>query len=155
MVVLLLFCSTIYATEANIRLIGHFQRDIKSNDKTAFSIYFENNGNDTLYNLELTALNDDNLDIMFDMVRINRIEPKEQLQINVEINNDKKYYFDTDTFITYKISNNEYSNVFRYRYTIKPVENFWFFTILSISLLLIILFIVLFIKLDKGEKNVG
>jgi len=155
MVVLLLFCSIIYATEANIRLIGHFQRDIKSNDKTTFSIYFENNGNDTLYNLELSALNDDNLNIIFDMVKINRIEPKEQLQINVEINNKKKYYFDKETFITYRISNNEYSNTFRHRYTIKPVENFWFFTILSIALSLTILFIIIYIKLDKGEKNVG
>ena len=153
--VLLFFCFNIYATEVSIRLIGHFQRDIKSNEKTLFSINFENNGNETLHDLELTALNDDNLEIIFDKVRINKIYPKESLQINVEINNNKKYFFDKETFITYKISNNDYSNDFRYKYTIKPVKNFWFLTILSIALSLTVLFIILFIKLDKGESNAG
>ncbi|MCL2801536.1 MAG: hypothetical protein FWD28_07260 [Treponema sp.] len=154
-IVIFLSCSIIYATEANIRITGHHQRNIISSGKTTVFIFVENNGNNVLYNLELSALNDDNMEITFESNIINKIEPKESIIINVDINNKNKYIFDKDTFITYKISNNVYSNEFRHKYTIKPVENFWFFTILSIALLLTILFVLLFVKLDKGEKDVG
>jgi len=155
-IIFIFSCSIIFATErANIRLSEHSQRNIKSNGITLYSILIVNEGNNVLYDLELSAINDDNLEIKFEKIKIFKLDPKESIRINVEINSKIKHYFDKDTFITYKISNNYYSNEFCYKYTIKPFEKFWFFTIISISLVLIILFVLMFIKLDKGEKNVG
>jgi uncharacterized membrane protein len=153
--ILLLFCSYLcIAEKANIRIQLTYPQTIKSDGKTSYSIFLENNENKALYDLELASFNDANLEISFDRIKINKIEPKENIKINVEINNHYKYYFSKDTFITFEISNNEYFNEYRYKFTIKPVENFWFLIMLSIILLLTILFAIIFLKLEKGEENV-
>jgi len=157
-IILLLFCSVVYAEKkAKIMVYDGYPTNIKSSGKTIRTIDIANNEKEALYDLEVSLLNDDNLEITLDgvkIVKIDKIEPNEQFRIKLEINNERKYYFDKEIWITYKISNDEYYNEFRRFYTIKPVENFWFFTILSIGLVLVVIFIIIFIKLNKGENNV-
>ena len=155
-IILLFSCSIIFAAEkANIGIITYYPYIIYSNTETSFYIYIVNNEDKTLYDLELSAFCDDNAEVTFDRARIAKIEPKENIRINVNITSKNKYYFDKDTFITYKISNNEFFYENRIKYTIKPVENFWVFIILSVVLLLIVVFVLIFFKLNKGEKDAG
>ena len=154
--ILALLCSYIYAEEkVNIRMNMISPQKFKSNGKTLYTMNIENNENIVFYDLELTAFNDDNLEIIFDRAKINKIEPKENIRINMEIINNKKYYFNKDNYITYKISNDEYFNDYSCKYTIKPEENFWFFIIMSFALILTVCFIIIFIKINKGEENAG
>jgi uncharacterized membrane protein len=154
-IILSLFCTYIYAEEIpniNVQLI--YPRNIKSNGNEFFDLSIKNYENIVFYNLELSVLNDDSLEIILDKKRIAKLEPNETITINMEIINTYKYYFSKDAFITFKISNDEFTKEIRYQFTIKPVEKFWFLIILSIALITAILFVLIFIKINKGEENV-
>jgi uncharacterized membrane protein len=129
-------------------------KNIKSNGREFHNFYIINYDDSTFYNLELSVINDDNLEIIMDKNRIAKLEPSDRFAINMEIINNNKYYFKKDIFITIKISNDEFTKNIRHSFTIKPVEKFWLFTILSIALILTVLFVLIFIKINQGEENV-
>ena len=154
--ILLLFCTYIFAAEAaDIRVNLSSPREIKSNEKKAFELSIYNVGNIVLHNLELSVFNDDGLEIILNETRIDSIESKETIIIYMEIINNNTYYFSKETSIALKISNDEFTKDFGYKLTIKPIENFWFFTILAVASIVTILFIIIFITLNRGEENVG
>jgi uncharacterized membrane protein len=156
MLILLLFCTYAFAAETtDIKVSLDYPREIKSNEKKLFELNVYNGENIVLHDLELSVLDHDDLEITLNKTRIDSIEPKETVIIYMEIITNNTYYFDKDTTIALKISNNEFTKDFGYKLTIKPVENFWFFIILAIALMLTILFIIIFIKLNRGEENAG
>jgi hypothetical protein len=153
-IIFLLSCSYAYSTEKpNIEFNLSFPRNIKSNGREMFDLGIYNKEDTTLYNLDLSAFNDNNLEIILDKIKIEKIEPKETIKINMEIINNNKYYFSKKASITLKISNAEFSKDYRCGFTIKPVDNFWRFIIISVALLLSVSFTVIFIKINKGEEN--
>jgi uncharacterized membrane protein len=144
----------VYSIETpNIKVNFSYPRNIKSNGKSSFIISIYNNEVITLYNLELSTSNENNLEISLDKIKIEKIEPKETVHINMEIINSNKYYFNKDVIITLNTSNNEFSKDDWDSFTIKPVDNFWRFIIISVALLLSVSFTVIFIKTNKGEEN--
>jgi uncharacterized membrane protein len=154
--ILLLFCTYISVAEtADIRVRLISSQEIKPNEKKTLVLSIHNDENMALHDLELSVLNDDDLEITLNKTRIYSIEPKETVMIDMEVTTTNTYYFDKDTFIALKISNDEFAKDFRYKLTIKPVENFWLFMILSIALIITILFVIIFIKLNRGEENAG
>jgi uncharacterized membrane protein len=155
-IILTLFCSYIYAAEReNIVVDLGFPRDIESGEKGLFSLRIKNFESVTLHDLELSVSSDDILEITLDKIKIDSITPNETITVNMEIINNQRYYFSKDTFVTLKISNNEFTKDTRFRFTLKPVKNFWFSIIMSIALIAAVLFIVIFIKINKGEENAG
>jgi uncharacterized membrane protein len=151
----LLLCVYIYAAEtADIKVYFNYPRNIKSNGKTSVKLDITNKGDIPLYDLELLFMNDDNLEIVADKTRIDKLDPKEKFPINMEIINNHKYYFSKKTAIKFKISNSEFSIDDSDTFTIKPVENFWLFMIISITAILTAFFVFIFVKLNKGEENV-
>jgi len=151
-----LFCTYAYSIETpNIELNISSPRNIKSNGRESFDLSIYNRENTALYNLDLSAFNNNNLEIILDKIKIEKIEPKETIKINMEIINNNKYYFNEKILITLKISNDEFSKDNRYSFIIKPVDNFWRFIIISVALLLSVFFILIFIKTSKGEENAG
>jgi uncharacterized membrane protein len=154
--VLSLFCVLLYAEETvNIRAGIYSPKIIKSNGKETFDLSITNGESMAMNDLMLLVSNDGDLEIILDKIKIDTIEPKETVIVNMEIINTQKYYFSKDTLVTLKISNNQFTKDFSYKFTIKPVEKFWFFVIISIVTILIVLFVFIFIKINKGEKNVG
>jgi hypothetical protein len=129
-------------------------RNIKSNGNTFIDIIIRNNEKIPLQNLELFILNYDDLEIIMMNNIINRLNPNQSIVLSMEIINNKKYYFDKETFITIKISNNEYMFENRLKLTIKAIDKFWLFVILLVTTILIISFILIFNKINKGEENV-
>jgi uncharacterized membrane protein len=155
-VILTLLCTYIYAEEiTQIRLYLNSPREIRSNEKKTGELEISNEGNIVLHDLELTVLSGDILEVNLDRTRIDTIKPNERIFINMEIINNHRYYFSKDAFITLKISNDEITKENRYKFTIEPVKNFWFSIIMLIALITIISFIVIFIKINKGEENAG
>jgi uncharacterized membrane protein len=147
--------ASIFTAETpSIRTTFSSPRVINSNGKTLREFEISNNGTSTIHDLELLFTNDDGLEIKADKTKINKIDPKETIVTYVEITNNYKYYFDKETFIRIKIFNNEYSDNFAYKFTIKPVDNFWLSIIISISLILTVSFIIIFIRINKGDENV-
>jgi uncharacterized membrane protein len=154
-IIFLLFCVCIYAAEtADIKVSFDYPRNIKSNGKTLSKLEITNRREISLYDLELLFTNDDNLEIVADKTKIDKLDPKETITINMEIINNYKYYFSKKTVIRLKTSNSEFSINDSYSFTIKPVENFWLFMIISITVILTAFFVFIFIKLNKGEENV-
>jgi hypothetical protein len=154
-IIFLLICVGLYATEtASIKLSWNYPRELKSNGKTLTNIEIKNTGDIALYDLELSFINDDGLEIISEITKIGKIDAKKTIILNLEIINNHKYYFNKETFIDVKIANNELSEKASYLFTIKPVDNFWFFIILSISLILTVFFVFIFIKINKGDENV-
>jgi uncharacterized membrane protein len=154
-----LLCTYLYAdkelnTEPNIDIQLVSSKNIISNEREFHNFFVTNRDRSAFYDLELTVTNDANLEIILDKNKIAKLEPNDKIKVDMEIINNYKYYFDKDIFITIKISNDEYTKSDRRRFTIKPVENFWFFTILSIALIIIVLFVLIFIKINQGEENV-
>jgi uncharacterized membrane protein len=143
-----------YAAEIDsIRAYLPYPRNIKSNGKELLELEIKNDGSMTFYGLELLFSNDDGLEIMADKMIIDKIDPREAVIINIEIINNYKYYFSKDTFIRLKMSNDESSKNIGFNYTIKPVENFWVFIIMALALILTVLFILIFVKSNRGEEN--
>ena len=144
----------IYAAEmTDVWISIDYPREIKSNGTKSTIIEISNRGDTAFHDLELLVLNNDDLEIVLEKTRIDRLKPKETIYINMEIINKNKYYFSKDVFLTLKLSNDGDSNISRHKFTIKPVNNFWQIIIISISVVLIISFILLFIKTNKGELN--
>ena len=159
-IIFLLFCTYVYSAETsnetpNIKVNFTYPRNINSNGTKSFIISIHNREDTALYNLKLSASNKDNLEITLDKTKIEKIEPDETIQVNMEILNSNKYYFKKDAVITLNISNDEFSKDAWDSFTIKPVDNFWRFIIISVALLLSVSFIVIFIKTSKGEENAG
>jgi len=153
-VVLSLLCTYIYAEEtAKIRVYLDSPREIRANGKEPRKLDISNEGNIVLYDLALTVLSDDIFEVTLDKTRIDSIKPNETITVNMEIANNQKSYFSKEAFFTIKVSNNEITKESNFRFTIKPVENFWFSIIISTTLITIILFILIFIKINKGEEN--
>lgn len=148
-----LVCTYIYPI--NISAYLNWPRNVRSSGSDFFELTITNNENIALYNLELFVSNDENLEVILDKQNIIKLDPKEAVKINMEIVNKNKYYFSKETFVRLKISNDEYSTSIGYKLIIKPVENFWLFFILSVSLLLTLVFVIIYIKINKGEKDVG
>jgi uncharacterized membrane protein len=156
MVMLSLLCTYIYAEEtAKIRIYLTSPREIRANEKESRRFDISNDGNIILHNLALTVLSDDILEVKLDKTRIDTIKPNETISVNMEIMSNHRYYFSKEAFFTLKISNDEITKESNFTFTIKPVKNFWFCIIMSITLITIILFIVIFIKINKGEENAG
>lgn len=154
-IALTLICSYIYPEETrDIWISVNYPRTIESNGKKLFDLIIKNNEDTAIYELELLVLNDAGLEIVLDKTKIYTIEPKETVIIKMEIINPQKYYFSKETSIIFKLSNNDYTIKNDYTFTIKPIENFWGFVIISITLILIISFVLIFIKISKGEENV-
>jgi ATP-dependent Zn protease len=130
-------------------------RNIRSNNIENFVINVWNRGDTVINNLELSVTHNEYLISVLDQTRIDTLEPRETVRINVEISNNLNYFFDKNTYLSVKIFNEEHESNYSFRLTIKPIENLWFFIILSLMSIIIFLFIIVYIKLNKGEKNVG
>jgi len=152
-----LFCTYAYSTEdiPYIKVNFSYPRNISSNGKTSFIININNKEDKALYDLELSTSTKEDLEITLDIIKIERIEPNEVIQVTMEIVNNNKYYFSKDVIITLNISNDEFSKDAWDSFTIKPVDNFWRLIIISVALLLSVFFILIFIKTNKGEENAG
>jgi uncharacterized membrane protein len=156
MIVLLLFCTNIYSSEfSNLNVNLSSPRNIRSNGIETFELRLNNRGDTALYNINFTIIYNDDLEISLSKMQINTLEPRENIILYMEIINNNRYIFDKETLISVRISNEEHENNYRYRFTIKPIENFWLFVILSLTLTIVFIFITIYIKINKGEKNAG
>ena len=157
-VILALFCAYTYAAEMadmSVSVDLSFPREIKSGEKGLFSFRIKNYENIALHDVELSVSSDDILEITLDKTKIDSIKPNETITVNMDIINNYRYYFSKVTFVTLKISSNEFAKDIRYQFTIQPVKNFWFFMIISIASIITVLFVVIFVKINKGEENAG
>ena len=155
-IILSLFCTYIFAIEfENIRVHLSHPRYIQSNDVETFVLSISNRGDTALHNLELSVRYNDNLLIVLGQQKIDALEPAETVRIPMEIINNHSHFFDTNTLVTLTIANEDYASNFRFSFTIRAIENFWGLVILSLASIMVVLFIIIYIKADKGEKNVG
>jgi uncharacterized membrane protein len=155
-IILLLFCTYIYSIEfQNVGVNLSSPRNIGSNSVETFVLSISNRGNATLYNLELSVIYNDDLIIALAQTRVYSLEPRETVRIDMEIINNSRYFFDKETFVILRMLNEEYESNFRFRFVIRSIENFWFFAILSLASVIICLFIIIYIKVNKGDRNAG
>jgi len=157
-VILLLFCTYMFSMETefeNLRVHMGTPRDIPSNGTGTFELRINNRGDAALHNLELSAMYDDDLLVVLGQPKINTLEPGETVRVTMEITSNRSHFFDRHTFVTLTIADEDHAGNFRFRFTINPVENFWFFAVLALASAMIVLFIIVYIKADKGEKNAG
>jgi hypothetical protein len=83
--VLSLFCVFIYAEEtANIRAAIYSQKIIKSNGKETFDLNITNGESMAMKDMILLVSNDGDLEIILDKIKIDTIEPKETVIVNME-----------------------------------------------------------------------
>ena len=156
MMVFLLLCTYIHSNEfPNFSANIHSSRYIRSSGSDTFELRINNGGDTTLYNIELSVVNNDDLDMHLNKTRMDILQPKENLILYLEINNSKNYFFDKETFVSLRVYNEEYESNYRFRFTIKPIEYFWFFIIIIFAAIMTISFVIIFIKLTKGDKNAG
>jgi len=155
-IILSLCCTYIFSIEfENLRVhMGH-PRDIKSNGAETFTLSISNRGDAALYNLELSVIYNDDLIIVLSQPKIAVLESGETIRVNMEIINNRSYFFDRNTLVILNITNEDYESNFRFMFTIRHIENFWFWVILSLAAIMIFLFIIVYIKANKGEKNAG
>jgi len=155
-VILSLCCASLFPAEfENLRVhLGH-PREIPSNGTGAFDLRISNRGNAALHNLELAANRNDDVLVVFSQPKINTLEPGETVRVTMEISNNHSYFFDRTTLVTLTVANEDHVSTFRFMFTIRSVENFWFFVIVSFAALMIVLFIIIYIKANRGEKNAG
>jgi uncharacterized membrane protein len=131
-------------------------RELRSNGKENFELWVFNDGNAPLHNVRISASSDVELEINLDMSEIGILEAGETYRINMEIVSRNMRYFNERAFIIFRISTDELATrTAQLSFTIRPVERFWFFVIISLTSALTLLFILIFVKLNKGEKNVG
>ena len=145
-------CSYIAANEIprmNIRL--GYPRTMKSNDTGLFQISVQNNDEATLYDLELSVGEIDNLVINLDRTRISSLERNETVVVNMEVSNNKSYFSARDHVIVLKISNESFTRDSSLAITIEPLEFFWFFAVFSLMTVFAALLILICVKLNKGE----
>jgi len=135
--------------------INNYPRNIISNEKASFTIKLNNDENNTLYDLDISTHNDNDLEIILDKTRIEKIGPKETIEIKMDVTSKNKYYFNRNAYITIKVSKNEILYHNKYSFDIKPVKYFWSVISVSFVLLLSVLFIVIFIKISKGDGYAG
>jgi len=155
-VILSLCCASLFSVEfENVRvLLGH-PRDIQSNSTETFTLSINNRGDTALFNLELSVTYNDNLLIVLDQPKIAALEPGETVRITMEIVNNHSRFFDRNSLVIVTMANEDHESNFRFTFTIRAVENFWFFVILALAAIMAVLFIIVYIKADKGEKNAG
>jgi len=155
-IILSLCCASLFPIEfENLRVhLGH-PRDIPSNGAGTFAPSISNRGDAALHNLKLSVKYNDDLLIILGRQKIYTLEPGETVRVTMEISNNHSHFFNRNTLVTLNIINEDYESNFRFGFTIRPVENFWFFVILSLAALMVFLFIIVYIKANKGEKNAG
>jgi len=155
-VILLLFCTYLFSIEfENVRVhLGH-PRNIQSNSVETFALSISNRGNAALHNLELSVIYDDDLIIVLSQQKIDTLEPGETVRLTMEISNNHSHFFDRNSLIIFSIANEDHESNFRFGFTIRAIENFWIWIILALASIVVVLFIIVYIKADKGEKNAG
>ena len=156
LILLLLPCMSLFSNqfpELSVYFPGN-PRNIHSNVRNVFAISFSNSRTGITYeNIVLSVEYEGHLEISLDRSRIDIINPGESLTVYMEVINDRNYFFDEPTYISVRISNEDNERIISNRFTIKTMENFWLYVISSFSVVLILIFIVLYIKLNKGEEN--
>jgi len=155
-IILTLCCASLFSIEfENVRvLLGH-PRDIQSNSAETFTLSISNRGAAALHNLELSVIYNDDLLIVLGQPRIDTLEPGETVRMTMEIVNNHSRFFDRNSLVIVTMVNEDHESNFRFTFTIRAIENFWFFVILSVAATMAVLFIIVYIKADKGEKNAG
>ena len=155
-IALLLCCTALFPVEfENLRVHLGTPRDIPSNGTGTFELRISNRGDAPLHHLELTARYNDDVLVVLGQSQINALEPGETVRVGMEITSNRNHFFDRNTFVTLTVANEDRAGTFRFRFTIRPVENFWGLAILSLAALMIVLFIIIYIKANRGEKNAG
>jgi len=155
-IILSLFCTYIFSIEfENIRVHVSHPRDIQSNSVETFTLSINNRGDAALYNLELSVIYNDDLIIILSQPKIDTLGPRETARITMEISNNNSHFFDRNTLVIVNIANEEYESNFHFGFTIRAIENFWGLVILALAAIMIFLFIIVYIKASKGEKNAG
>ena len=155
-ILLLLLCTHINSTEFQAIFIDLGRpRNIRSNSAKTFELTVDNRGNTPFRNLELSTVHSDDLLVNLDITRIDSLEPGGRVRINMEVINNHTSFFDEQTTITVTVSNEDHNRSFHHRFTIKPVENFWLFVILTLTLIVICLFILIYVKASIRGKNAG
>ena len=153
-IILLLFCTYIFSMEfENIRVHLSHPRYMQSNSIETFTLSINNRGDAALHSLELSVTCNDDLLVVLSRQKIDFLEPGETVRITVEISNSHSHFFDRNNLVAFNITNEDYAGNFSFRITIRAIENFWFLVILSLAALMIVLFIIVYIKTNKGEKN--
>ena len=155
-IILSLCCASLFSIEfADLRVHLGMPRDIPSNGTGRFELRISNRGDTALHNLELAARHDDDLLVVFRQPKINTLEPGETVRVIMEISSNHSHFFDRNTFVALTVANESYESNFHFRFTIRSVENFWSLVILSLAAVVMFLFIIVYIKTNKGEKNAG
>jgi len=158
-IILSLFCTYLFSIEFdNLRVhLGSLgrQRDIQSNSTETFDLSINNRGDAALHNLEISLTYTDDLIIVLSGQKVSALEPGETVRLTMEIINNHRYFFDRPALVIVTIANEDYASDFRFGFTIRAIENFWLGVILTLAALMIFLFIIVYIKADKGEKNAG
>jgi len=160
-IILLLVCTYIHSMEFAGVSTNITPQNIGSNSAEIFELAITRRRfagaaeRPAFYNLELSVAHDDRLRITLDQTRIDSLEPGDNIRINMEIINNYSFFFNESTIITINMSNEDYQRSFQHRFTIRAVENFWLFVILILTLMLICVFIIIYVKTNKEEKNAG
>ena len=152
LICLSLLCSYITATETprlNVRL--NYPRTMKSNETRAFQVNIQNIHEETLYDLELSVLEVENLEINLDRIRINSLERNESIVVNMEVINNHSTFFDRDHVIVLRVSGENFTRDSNLSITIEPVEFFWFIVIFSFMTIFAAILILIFLKLNREE----
>ena len=136
----------------NLRVTLSHPRIIKSSGEETFLLNIRNNRETALYNLELSAFNNDGLEIFMDITKIDRIERNETFTVSMRVINNHSRYFRKNSAVTISISNENFMIDHRFTLTIEPVENFWLLVIIAVAFLLAVLLSIIFIRLNKEEK---
>ena len=149
-------CVSLFPTEfENLRVHLGQTRDVPSNGAATFTLRINNRGSAALHQLELSVRYNDDLQVVLGRYIIDTLEPGETIGVTMEIANNRSHFFDRNTPITLIIANEDHENTFSFRFTIRPVEHFWLWAIVSLAAVMTVLFIIVYIKANKGEKNAG
>ena len=155
-IILSLCCSFLFSMEfENIRVHLCFPRTIPSNNIQTLILSISNRGDVAIHNLELSVTHSDDLTIVLNRSGIDTLEYGRTVRVTMEVSSNRTHFFDKNTLVMVNIANEDYESNFRYTFTITAIENFWLLIILSLAIIIIVLFIVVYIKANKGEKNAG
>ena len=155
---LILFFSSVqvFSVEfVNLSVTLGYPRQIRSNGTGTLDITLNNRGSAAFHNLELSVLFDDDLEISLNQSRISVLEPGETIRINLDIASNNRHIFNNEANFTFKVQNEENESNFRYRLTLLPIENFWTITVIFFALFIVIIFALIYVKVNKEELNAG
>ena len=155
---LILFFSSVQVFSAefeNLSVNLGYPRQIRSNESGTVEITFNNRGSIAFHNLQLSVFFDDDLDIKLNESWISVLEGGEIQRINLEITSKNRHIFNNEAQFSLRVQNDEYESNFRYRLVLLPMENFWTITVIFFALFIIFIFVIIYIKVNKGELNAG